>query len=55
MPIGRQLSPGPATLYDNLQRLLKQHMVEEVAGPREAENPRRRCYRLTSLGFAAIG
>lgn len=45
---------GPGTLYDNLQRLMKQGMVEEVAGPREDENSRRRCYRLSSLGRAVL-
>jgi DNA-binding PadR family transcriptional regulator len=45
---------GPGTLYDNLQRLMKQGMVEEVAGPREDENSRRRCYRLSSLGRGVL-
>ena len=40
---------GPGTLYDNLQRLMKQSLVEETASPEEA-NARRRYYRLTSLG-----
>ncbi|MGI8989007.1 MAG: PadR family transcriptional regulator [Bryobacteraceae bacterium] len=39
---------GPGTLYDNLQRLLKQGLVEESGD--EAEGSRRRCYRLSSLG-----
>ena len=34
-------SLGPGTLYDNLQRLIRQGMVEEVAGPREEQNSRR--------------
>jgi hypothetical protein len=42
---GGRYNLGPGTLYDNLQRLMKQRMVEEVSGPREAENFRRRCYR----------
>ena len=45
---------GPGTLYDNLQRLMKQCMVEEVAGPREEENSRRRYYRLRSLGRGVL-
>jgi len=45
---------GPGTLYDNLQRLMKQRMVEEVAGPREEENSRRRYYRLSSLGRGVL-
>src|SRR5678815_2434215 len=40
---------GPGTLYDNLQRLMKQTLVEEAPSPGE-ENGRRRYYRLTSLG-----
>jgi len=28
--------------------------VEEVAGPREEENSRRRCYRLSSLGRGVL-
>ncbi len=40
---------GPGTLYDNLQKLLNQGVVEEV--PRTPEDdPRRRYYRLSSLG-----
>ena len=47
---GGRYKLGPGTLYDNLQRLMKQRMVEEVAAPREEENSRRRYYRLSSLG-----
>ena len=45
---------GPGTLYDNLQRLMKQRMVEEVAGPSGDENSRRRYYRLTILGRGVL-
>lgn len=45
---------GPGTLYDNLQRLVKQGLVEEVAGLPERENSRRRYYRLTSLGRGVL-
>jgi DNA-binding PadR family transcriptional regulator len=45
---------GPGTLYDNLQRLMKQRVVEEVEGPREEENSRRRYYRLSSLGRGVL-
>lgn len=41
---------GPGTLYDNLQRLLNQNLVEEVRQPAGGEDSRRRYYRLTSLG-----
>jgi DNA-binding PadR family transcriptional regulator len=37
---------GPGTLYDNLQRLMDQAMVLEVS----SDDPRRRNYRLSSLG-----
>ena len=39
---------GPGTLYDNLQRLMKQGLVEEAGGG--DDNPRRRYYRLSSIG-----
>ena len=41
---------GPGTLYDNVQRLVKQGLVEEVSSPAEEESSRRRYYRLSSLG-----
>jgi DNA-binding PadR family transcriptional regulator len=42
-------TPGPGTLYDNLQRLMKQRLVQEVDNLPD-ENSRRRTYRLSSLG-----
>jgi DNA-binding PadR family transcriptional regulator len=45
---------GPGTLYDNLQRLMKQGMVEECAGRSEEDNPRRRYYRLSGLGRGVL-
>ena len=51
---GGRYNLGPGTLYDNLQRLMKQRMVEEVAGPREEEDSRRRYYRLSSLGRGVL-
>jgi DNA-binding PadR family transcriptional regulator len=45
---------GPGTLYDNLQRLMKQRMVEEVAGPAAEEISRRRYYRLSPLGRGVL-
>src|ERR1700757_1359897 len=51
---GGRYNLGPGTLYDNLQRLMKQRMVEEVAAPREDQNSRRRCYRLSSLGRGVL-
>jgi DNA-binding PadR family transcriptional regulator len=44
---------GPGTLYDNLQKLLDQGMVEEV-DRRDKDDPRRRYYRLTELGDAVV-
>jgi|SRR5215469_8819342 len=44
---------GPGTLYDNLQRLVNQGMVEEAprpAGNSVNDDPRRRYYRLTPFG-----
>jgi DNA-binding PadR family transcriptional regulator len=43
---------GPGTLYDNLQRLLKQGLVEEAG--QDSEDSRRRYYRLTTLGRRVI-
>lgn len=40
---------GPGTLYDNLQRLMEQGLVQEVSRP-DREESRRRYYRLNSLG-----
>jgi DNA-binding PadR family transcriptional regulator len=40
---------GPGTLYDNLQRMMAQGVVEEVSRTEEEES-RRRYYRLSSLG-----
>jgi DNA-binding PadR family transcriptional regulator len=44
---------GPGTLYDNLQRLLDQGLVQETAR-RSGQDPRRRYYRLTALGQSVI-
>lgn len=47
---------GPGTLYDNLQRLMGQGIVEAAATRARDDDPRRRYYRLTSFGrglFAA--
>jgi DNA-binding PadR family transcriptional regulator len=51
---GRRYNLGPGTLYDNLQRLMKQRMVEEVAGSREEQHSRRRYYRLSTLGRGVL-
>ena len=42
---------GPATLYGTLKRLVADGLAEEVARPASSDDdPRRRYYRLTSLG-----
>jgi len=45
---------GPGTLYDNLEKLMNQGMVEEARRPKRGEDPRRRYYRLTSFGSAVL-
>src|SRR6266542_1888861 len=45
-----QYQLGPGTLYDNLQKLMNQDLVEEAPRPSADEDPRRRYYRLTKLG-----
>ena len=45
---------GPGTLYDNLQRLLKQGLVEEVGGQAKEPESRRRYYRLTTSGRGVL-
>jgi DNA-binding PadR family transcriptional regulator len=44
---------GPGTLYDNLQRLLDQGLVQE-SGRADREESRRRQYRLTRAGRAVL-
>lgn len=44
---------GPGTLYDNLQRLLEQGLVDEV-NRGDAEDSRRRYYRLSGLGRGVL-
>ncbi len=46
---------GPGTLYDNLQRLLNQGIVDELQRPVEEGGERRRYYQLTSLGRRVLG
>lgn len=41
---------GPGTLYDNLQKLMKDRLVEECAAAEGGADSRRRYYRLTKLG-----
>jgi DNA-binding PadR family transcriptional regulator len=41
---------GPGTLYDNLQKLMKERLVEESQNSSTGAESRRRYYRLTKLG-----
>ena len=45
-----QYKLGPGTLYDNLQKLLDQGIVEKSPSRSSADDPRRRYYRLTRFG-----
>jgi DNA-binding PadR family transcriptional regulator len=45
-----QYKLGPGTLYDNLQKMMHQGMVENAPSPPANDDPRRRYYRLTSFG-----
>ena len=48
-----QYKLGPGTLYDNLQRLMEQGLVQEVKRA-DGEQSRRRYYRLNSLGGSVL-
>src|SRR5437762_3415616 len=48
-----QYKLGPGTLYDNLQKLLDQGLVEET-NRRDSSDSRRRYYCLTSLGERVV-
>jgi DNA-binding PadR family transcriptional regulator len=45
---------GPGTLYDNLQKLVQQKLVQELGSRAGDDDPRRRYYRLTSLGRGVL-
>jgi DNA-binding PadR family transcriptional regulator len=45
---------GPGTLYDNLQKLIQRKFVQELGHLQGDEDPRRRYYRLTSLGRGVL-
>ena len=49
-----QYKLGPGTLYDNLQKMMNQGMVEEAPSPIDNDDPRRRYYRLTRFGRAVL-
>jgi DNA-binding PadR family transcriptional regulator len=45
---------GPATLYDNLQKLMQRRWVEELGHRPADDDPRRRYYRLTAVGHGVL-
>jgi DNA-binding PadR family transcriptional regulator len=45
---------GPGTLYDNLQRLVRQGLVKELGARAGDEDSRRRYYRLTPTGSGVL-
>ena len=45
---------GPGTLYDNIQRLMQQGLLEEAANRPAETQSRRRYYRLTRSGRAVL-
>ena len=45
---------GPGTLYDNLQKLMKERLVEETENSSTGAESRRRYYRLTKLGRSVL-
>src|SRR5580693_9636622 len=45
---------GPGTLYDNLQKLIQRKFVQELGRRPGDDDPRRRYYRLTSLGRGVL-
>jgi DNA-binding PadR family transcriptional regulator len=50
-----QYKLGPGTLYDNLQKLVSQGVVEESPKRSAQDDPRRRYYRLTPFGRNLLG
>jgi DNA-binding PadR family transcriptional regulator len=44
----------PGTLYDNLQKLVRQGLVQELGAKPGDDDPRRRYFRLTALGSATL-
>jgi len=45
---------GPGTLYDNLQKLIEQGIIEERGQKADDDDPRRRYYRLSGLGRGVL-
>ena len=51
---GRSVRFGPGTIYSTLQRLMEAGWVEETDPPADATDARRRYFRLTRAGRAAL-
>ncbi len=49
-----QYKIGPGTLYDNLQKMMNQGLVEESRRAGRDEDPRRRYYHLSRLGKSVL-
>lgn len=45
---------GPGTLYDNLQKMIGRRLVEEIGQKAVDDDPRRRYYRLSTLGRGVL-
>ena len=45
---------GPGTLYDNLQKMIRREWVQELGHRPADDDPRRRYYRLSSLGRGVL-
>jgi DNA-binding PadR family transcriptional regulator len=45
---------GPGTLYDNLQKAIRRRWVADLGHRAGDDDPRRRYYRLTSLGTSVL-
>ena len=49
-----QYKLGPGTLYDNLQKLIRQKLVQELGRKAGDDDPRRRYYRLSPMGRGVL-
>jgi DNA-binding PadR family transcriptional regulator len=45
---------GPGTLYDNLEKLMNQGLVEEAGAPSPDDDPRRRYFKLSPFGRTVL-
>ena len=45
---------GPGTLYDNLQKMIEWRLVEDLGQKAGDDDPRRRYYRLSTLGRGVL-